>query len=317
MLRLDAGLADHGVAHALRLVAEPPANVILATEGLHHLDAHHGLVRGLGDVALARLNLPRDRHHQVGEAPGDERDQRCCHAGVQGQPRVDRRQNDGAADDHHGALHALHDAPADEVPDREQVVGRPRDDLAGRVPVEERARKPQVAREQHLAQLGLDPHADPGGRVAAGEVDPEADHRQHHDRDHVRPDVARVARDDGVVDRPLDQDGDPQRQADVDECAEQRQQDQGPLAPPEGCQPARGRPGRIVRGIDLNHGEDAAGPASHVDEMQLPALPRRTMQSSRMPACNNGVRPRCYTRSSGGSRRGTGVALITDVVVSP
>ena len=194
VLRLDAGLADHDVAHGLRLVAEPPAHVVLATERLHHLDAHHRLVRGLGDVALARLHLPRDRHHQVGEPPGDERDQRRCHAGVQGQARVDRRQHDGAADDHHRALHALHDAPADEVADREQVVGRPRHDLAGRVPVEERARKPQVAREQHLAQLGLDPHADPGGRVAAGEVDPEADHRQHHDRDHVRPDVARVAR---------------------------------------------------------------------------------------------------------------------------
>ena len=41
------------------------------------------------------------------------------------------------------------------------------------------------------------------------------------------------------------------------------------------------------------------------------------MQSSRTLACNNGVRPRCYTTSSGGSRRGTGVALTTDVVVSP
>ncbi len=59
-----------------RLAAEPLADVVLAPERLHHLDADDGLVGGLRDVALGRLHPARDRHHQVGEAPGDEADQR-------------------------------------------------------------------------------------------------------------------------------------------------------------------------------------------------------------------------------------------------
>ena len=43
---------------------------------------------------LRACTCARDRHHQVREAPRDERDQRCRHAGVQRQPRVDRRQHD-------------------------------------------------------------------------------------------------------------------------------------------------------------------------------------------------------------------------------
>ena len=57
MLRLDAGLVERGRADALGPLAEPLAHVVLATEGLHHLDPDDGLVRGLGHVALPRLHL--------------------------------------------------------------------------------------------------------------------------------------------------------------------------------------------------------------------------------------------------------------------
>src|SRR5439155_8146952 len=38
VLRLDSGLAQHGVAHAFRALAEAATHVILAAERLHHLD---------------------------------------------------------------------------------------------------------------------------------------------------------------------------------------------------------------------------------------------------------------------------------------
>ena len=56
MLCLDAGLVERGGADALGPVAETLPHVVLAAEGLHHLDADDGLVRGLGDVALPRLH---------------------------------------------------------------------------------------------------------------------------------------------------------------------------------------------------------------------------------------------------------------------
>ena len=57
---------------ALRLVAEAVAHVVLAAEGLHHLDPDDALVRRLGHVALPLLHLARDRVHLVREAPRDD-----------------------------------------------------------------------------------------------------------------------------------------------------------------------------------------------------------------------------------------------------
>ena len=76
VLRLDARLAERRSADSLGPVAEAPAHVVLAPEGLHHLDPDDGLVRRLGHVALPGLHLPRDRRHEPPEAVGDEPDQR-------------------------------------------------------------------------------------------------------------------------------------------------------------------------------------------------------------------------------------------------
>ena len=57
VLCLDSGLAERRGADALGPVAEPLAHVVLAAEGLHHLDPDDGLVGGLGHVALLRLHL--------------------------------------------------------------------------------------------------------------------------------------------------------------------------------------------------------------------------------------------------------------------
>ena len=42
--RLDAGLAQHAVAHELGLLREACLHVVLAAEGLHHLDPDDRLV---------------------------------------------------------------------------------------------------------------------------------------------------------------------------------------------------------------------------------------------------------------------------------
>ena len=190
MRGLDAGLAHDHVAHPGRLAAEALAHVVLAPERLHHLDADDRLVGRLGHVALGRLHVARDRHHEVGEAPGDEPDQRRGDGRVERQPRVHERQHDHSADDHHRALEALDDAPADEVADREEVVRRTRDDLSGRVQVVERPREAQVAGVEQLPQAGLEADADARRGVSAGEVDPETDDRDREDRNHVGPERA-------------------------------------------------------------------------------------------------------------------------------
>ena len=65
-------------------------------------------------------------------------------AGRERQHGVDADEHDRGADDHHRALRALHDAPADEVPDRVQVVRRAREHLPGGVLVVERTRIAEV-----------------------------------------------------------------------------------------------------------------------------------------------------------------------------
>ena len=69
-------------ADALGPLAEPFAHVVLAAEGLHHLDPDDGLVRGLGHVALARLHPARDR--------GDPPPEAVRHVPIGGSDTADR-----------------------------------------------------------------------------------------------------------------------------------------------------------------------------------------------------------------------------------
>ena len=165
-----------------------------------------------------------------------------------------------AAHDHHQALHALHEAPADEVADRVEVVRRAREHLTGRVPVVERARIAEVRRVEQLAHPRLDADADARGRVAAGEVDEEAQSGEDDDADDVRPERARV-RHDRVVDRALHEQRDRDRDQRVTEREREAERAESPLRPPQTEQPAEGRQQAEVGRIDgirvLGHGEDA------------------------------------------------------------
>ena len=90
--------------------------------------------------------------------------------GVERQPRVHAEQHDRDADDHHHARDDLHDAPADEVADRVEVVGRAREHLPGRVAVVERARVGEVRVVERRAQAVLDHDADARGDGAPRRV---------------------------------------------------------------------------------------------------------------------------------------------------
>ena len=138
-------------------------------------------------VASARLPLractsSRDREEPVREDERQDRDRRHRKRRVEREPRVHGGEDDRRADDHHRALDALDDAPADEVAHGVDVVRRARDHLARRVPVEEGARIREVRVVEHPAQPRLDGDPDPGGREAAAEVDDEAQRRQQDDR---------------------------------------------------------------------------------------------------------------------------------------
>ena len=201
MLCLDAGLVERGGADALGPVAETLAHVVLAAEGLHHLDPDDGLVGGLGDVALPRLHPARDGRDEMSEAVGDEPDQRQRDARVERQPRIDERENDPGSDDHHHALHPLHEPPPDEVADRVEVVRGPREHLPGRMPVVERARVAEVRLVEELAHPRLDPDADPGGRVPAVEVDDEAQEGEPADGCEIGREQVLFVGEDRLVDR--------------------------------------------------------------------------------------------------------------------
>ena len=169
--RLDRRLAHRLVANRLGADVEAVADVVLAPERLHHLDADDRLVGRLRQVPLLLLHLPRDGEDAAGEDVGEDRDRRHRQGSDQREPGVDGDQHDGGTDEHHHALQRLHDAPADEVAHRVDVVRGARDHLAGGVPVVEGARVAQVGVVEHAAQPCLDSDADAGRGVAAGEVD--------------------------------------------------------------------------------------------------------------------------------------------------
>jgi len=217
VLRLDAGLAQRRGAHALGPVAEAAADVVLAAEGLHHLDPDHCFVGRLRHVSLPRLDLARDGRDATSEAVGDVPDRRQRHCRIERQLRIDEGEDDPGADDHHHALDPLHEPPADEVPDGIQVVRRPREHLAGRMPVVERARVAEICLVEELAHPRLDPDADPGGRIPAVEVDDEAQKSEPADGCEIRRQQVFLVGDDRVVDRPLDEDRDRDRDQRVEE----------------------------------------------------------------------------------------------------
>src|SRR5262252_42157 len=172
--RLDAGLVERGRANVLGPLAEALSYVVLAAEGLHHLDSDDGLVGGLGHIALPRLHPAGDGRDAMRKAVRDKADQRQRHGRVERQLWIDEREDDPGRNDHHHALHPLHKTPADEVADGIEIVRRPREHLAGRMPVVEGARVAEVRLVEELPHPRLDPDADPGGCVAAVEVDDEA-----------------------------------------------------------------------------------------------------------------------------------------------
>ncbi len=194
VLRLDAGLPQHGVAHRAGAEAEALAHVVLASERLHHLDPDDRFVRCLGDVALPRLHLARDRRDVPREPVREQRDRRHRDRGEEREQRVDDQQRDRDADDHHHALHSLDEPPADEVADRVEVVRRAREHLARGVAVVERARETKVRAVEELAHPRLDPDPDPCRRVPAREVDSQPDRREDDDREEVRPERVLVRR---------------------------------------------------------------------------------------------------------------------------
>ena len=236
----------------LRLAGEARLHVVLAPECLHHLDPDDGLVRRLGDVGLQLLHLARDRHHLAREREREQEHSRHRDQRDRGELDVDEEQDDRDPEDHHQRLDPLGHAPADEVADGVEVVGRARDDLTGGVPVVERARIAQVCLVEQLAHPCL--HADAGARrrVAAREVDREPDRREHDDDDEVRPQRLAVAvrRRDRVVDRVPDDERDREREPGVDEGARQADEDEPFLLAPQPGEPLRRRPEAEIRRID-------------------------------------------------------------------
>ena len=91
------GLPHRLVANRLGPPEEARAHVVLAAESLHHLDPDDGLVGRLGEVALLRLDEPRDREELVGEEPGQNGDRRHRERGEEREPRVHDREHDRRA----------------------------------------------------------------------------------------------------------------------------------------------------------------------------------------------------------------------------
>ena len=252
-MRLDRGGAHRLVPNRLGPPEEAGAHVVLAPERLHHLDPDDRLVRRLGEVPLPRLHEPRDREEPVGEDERQDRDRRHRERGIEREPGIDRGEHDRGAGDHHRALDALDDAPADEVADGVDVVRRARDHLAGRVPVEEGARVGEVGVVEHAAKPCLDGDPDPGGREPAQEVDGEAQRSEHEDGAEVRKQPLVLRADDRLVDGPLDQDRNRDREAGEGEREGEAERNQAALLPPERQEAAQGRPEAKIGRVDVFH----------------------------------------------------------------
>ena len=250
MLRLDTRLAERRGAHSFGTVAEALTHVVLTSEGLHHLDPDDGLVRRFRHVALAGLHLARDGRDEPPEAVRDEPDQRQRDGRVESELPVDEPEDDPGRDDHHHALHPLHEAPADEVADRIEVVRRPRQHLARGMPVVERPRVAEVRLVEQLAHPRLDPDADPGGGVTTVEVDDEAQECEPPDRGQIRRELVLLVGNDRVVDRLRDQDRDRDRDQRVGERAGQAEGSELPLLAPESEQASEGRQQAEVGRVD-------------------------------------------------------------------
>ena len=250
--RLDPRLTQDAVAHRFRPACEARLHVVLAAERLHHLDPDDGLVGGFGDVGLQLLHAARDRHHLAREREREHEHRWHRDERDRGERRVDEEEDDRDPEDHHQRLNSLGHAPADEVADGVEVVGRARDDLAGRVLVVERARIAEVRLVEQLAHACLHPDAGAGGRVPAREVEREAGDPQQQDHDEVGPERLRVPvrRVDRVVDRVPDDDRDREREPAVDERAEEPDGDEPALLAPEPGEPFRRLPEAEIRRID-------------------------------------------------------------------
>ena len=190
----------------------------------------------------------------MGEEVRQHRDGR--HRDGRGQRKlpVDGGEHDRRADEHEGALDRLHDAPPDEIAHRVDVVRRARDDLAGCVAVVEGARIAQVRVVQLRAQTRLDGDPDPRRGIAPGEVDDEPDRCDREDRDEVRHEQRMVVPVDRVVDRPLHEDRDREREHGEDNRARETDRDQPPLGPPERVEVPDRRPECEVGRVDVRHG---------------------------------------------------------------
>ena len=112
--------------------------------------------------------------------------------GVERQPRVHAEQDDRDADDHHHARADLHHAPADEVADRVEVVGRAREHLPGRVAVVERARIGEVGVVERRPQPVLDHDADARRDRPPRRVGREAQARAERDQPQVERELGVV-----------------------------------------------------------------------------------------------------------------------------
>ena len=250
--RLDPSLAQHAVADSLGLGREAGLHVVLAAERLHHLDPDDGLVGRFGHVCLQLLDLTRDRDHLPTEGEREQADQRHRDERDRGELHVDEAEDDRDPEDHHQRLDSLSQAPADEVADRVQVVRRARNDLAGRVPVVERARVAEIRLVEQLAHPRLDADAGTCCCVPASEVDAEASEREHDDDREIGPESGGVAalRVDRVVDRMPNHDRDREREARVDECAREPEDDERFLLAPETGQTLDCGPQPEIRRVD-------------------------------------------------------------------
>ena len=201
--RLDAGLAQGARAHALGALAEALAHLGLAPERLHHLDADDGLVRGLGEVGLALLDDARDRRHEPREAPREQRDQRHREAANSASCAFTLSSTIETPTIIIALEHDLDDAPADEVADRVEVVGRAREHLPGRVAVVERARVGEVRVVEPGPQAVLDHDADARRDRPPRRVGGEAQERADDDQPEVERELRVILGDDRVVDHAL------------------------------------------------------------------------------------------------------------------
>ena len=218
----------------------------LLAEAADDPDAAERLLQVGGDGGDPLAGRPVGAGGDDPEDDAGDRQQREGEEGDQGQLDVEQEQDHDHADQGQGAGEDRHDAVGDELVERLDVVGHPRDQDAGAAAGEEADRHRLEVGEEPLAQVLQGAGADPADQVGLGVGADRVDDRDGDEGGDDQVEGAEVAGLDPGVDRPAGQVGRRQAGAGLDQQRDEHQRHPAAVGPQQADHPAHLAPALVL-----------------------------------------------------------------------